>query len=339
MIRMSSPDTTSGLSVEASFSASKQIAGRKFANSSRSLRRRRSPRSGFLSKELLSHLGPPTAPNRTASAACARFIVASVTATPSASSAAPPTNARSIEKDRPRFFAIQWMTRSVSAITSGPMPSPGKNKILYVMLLSFAEGEYSQLHPRFGLFAARLECGNLVLVAQRQLDVVPAVEQALLAEGVDFEFEAAAVGATDFLLLEIDADDGIGAAFRVVHQFVDIGLRQHDRQNAVLEAVVVEDVGEGRRDNAAYAEIEQRPGRVLARRAAAEIRARDEDLRVSVCRLVEHEVGILGAVRLRALLEKQRGAEPGAFDGFQELLGDDHVGIDVDHRKRCGNAR
>src|SRR6266446_592685 len=331
MIRMSSPDTTSGLSVEASFSASKQIAGRKFANSSRSLRRRRSPRSGFLSKELLSHLGPPTAPNRTASAACAKRIVASLTATPSASSAAPPTSARSIENDRPRFFAIQWTTRSVSAITSGPMPSPGRKRILYVIR--------GGLHPRFGLFAARLEFGNLVLVAQRQSDVVPAIEQALLAEGIDFEFEAASVGAADFLLLEIDADDGIGAAFRVVHQFVDIGLRQHDRQNAVLEAVVVEDVGEGRRDNAAYAEIEQRPGRVLARRAAAEIRARDEDLRVSVCRLVEHKVGILGAVRLRALLEKQRGAEPGAFDGFQELLGDDHVGIDVDHRKRCGNAR
>src|SRR3712207_8927519 len=47
--------------------------------------------------------------------------------------------------------------------------------------------------------------------------------------------------------------------------------RDRDRQDAVLEAVVVKNVGEAGRDDAADAEIEQGPGRVLARRAAPEI--------------------------------------------------------------------
>src|SRR5882672_110624 len=278
MIRRSRLETTSGRSVDASLSASKQMAGRRLANSSKSLRSRKRPRSGFLSKGLLSHLGPPTAPNSTASAACASLIVSSVTGTPSASNAAPPTSARSMAKERPRFFASQWMTRSVSAITSGPMPSPGRSRILYVMssvrvffpLKRKKEewpkgpGERVGLHPRLAEFAARLEIGNLVLVAQRQADIVPAVQQTLLAEGIDIEFDAATVRAANFLLFEIDTDDGVGAAFRVIHQPIHVGLRQRNRQNAVLEAIVVEDIGKRGCDHTANAEIEKRPWRVLA---------------------------------------------------------------------------
>jgi hypothetical protein len=44
---MSSPSTSSRLSEDASASAGKTIAGRRFANRSISLRSRSSPRSGF----------------------------------------------------------------------------------------------------------------------------------------------------------------------------------------------------------------------------------------------------------------------------------------------------
>jgi hypothetical protein len=54
-------------------------------------------------------------------------------------------------------------------------------------------------------------------------------------------------------------------------------LRQHDRQQADLRAVGEEDVGEARRDDRAEAVVLQRPGRVLAARAAAEVRAGGED--------------------------------------------------------------
>ena len=99
--------------------------------------------------------------------------------------------------------------------------------------------------------------------------------------------------------------------------------RHLDRQDAVLEAVVVEDVGERGGDHAADAEVEQRPGRVLARGAAAEVLARHQDLRLAVGRLVEHEVGLLLALLVVAQLVEQVLAEPGALDGLQELLGDD----------------
>src|SRR5205085_11044863 len=77
---------------------------------------------------------------------------------------------------------------------------------------------------------------------------------------------------------------------------------------------------------------------MLARGAAAEIVAGDQDLGVPVGRLVEHEIGVLSSVVAVALLGKQTLAETGALDGFQVLLGDDHVGVDVDHPQRRRNA-
>src|SRR5262249_330945 len=82
----------------------------------------------------------------------------------------------------------------------------------------------------------------------------------------------------DPLLPEDARTRRVGAAIGVVEQFLQVLGRDLDRQQAVLEAVVVEDVAERGRDHAADAEIHQRPGRVLAARAAAEIVARDQDL-------------------------------------------------------------
>src|SRR5579883_3264424 len=109
-----------------------------------------------------------------------------------------------------------------------------------------------------------------------QADIVEAFEQAVLAERIDVEAHDAAVRAANLLLLEIDRQRRVGAALGVVEQLCQIFGRDFDRQNAVLEAIVVKDVGEIGRDHAAYAEIEERPRRVLARRAAAEIVARHQ---------------------------------------------------------------
>src|SRR3546814_477462 len=108
----------------------------------------------------------------------------------------------------------------------------------------------------------------------------------LFRSGIDVEGDGAAGRPGDLLLLQIDGDDGVGAARGVVHQQIHLLLRQNDGQNAVLEAVVVEDVGEARRDDAADAGVEQRPGSMLAAGAAAEVLACDQDLRVPVGRLV-----------------------------------------------------
>src|SRR3546814_20337384 len=101
-----------------------------------------------------------------------------------------------------------------------------------------------------------------------------------LVRSSDVEGDGAAGRPGDLLLLQIDGDDGVGAARGVVHQQIHLLLRQNDGQNAVLEAVVVEDVCEARRDDAADAGVAQHPGSMLADGAAAEVLACDQDLRV-----------------------------------------------------------
>jgi hypothetical protein len=39
-----------------------------------------------------------------------------------------------------------------------------------------------------------------------------------------------------------------------------------------------------------------------------------------------------------AHFEEERRAEPGALGRFEELLGDDHVGVDIDHWERRRDA-
>ncbi len=77
---------------------------------------------------------------------------------------------------------------------------------------------------------------------------------------------------------------------------------------------------------------------MFARGPAAEIVARDEDLRLAVVRLVQHEIGDLVAVIIIAHLVKQVHAKARALDRLQELLGDDHVGVDIDQRHRRRDA-
>ena len=92
------------------------------------------------------------------------------------------------------------------------------------------------------------------------------------------------------------------------------------------------------RDDAADAEVEQRPGRMLAARAAAEILARDEDLRPCDRPACSARSRRLLAGGIVADLVEQVLAEPGPLDRLQELLRDDLVGVDVDLRERGGDA-
>src|SRR3546814_20013317 len=64
-------------------------------------------------------------------------------------------------------------------------------------------------------------------------------------------------------------------------------------------------------DHAADAVVEQGPGGMLARRAAAEIVAGDQDLRALVLRLVHEEFRHRGAVRRLAQLEEQAFRQAG----------------------------
>src|SRR4029079_2041125 len=87
-----------------------------------------------------------------------------------------------------------------------------------------------------------------VALLQSEPDIVEPFHQAALAERIDVEPYHSAVRPSDLLVGEVDADGGVGAARGIVDQLVDLFLRQGDRQNAVLETVVVENVGEASRD-------------------------------------------------------------------------------------------
>src|SRR5512147_1537966 len=343
-IMMSRPRTISGFSVEASTSASKTTAGRRLANSSISLRSRSKPRSGLISNGSRSHFGPPTAPSRTASAASASAIVLSVIGTPCASIEAPPTSPCETSKPMPRLRSSHSMTRRTSAITSGPMPSPARinSRLLSDIppspLPLIADDPFSQRQPGSLRALLRLERRDLVGLAQRQADIVESAEQARLAERIDLEVDRAAVGQCDLLPVQIDGEDRIAALLGRRHEGIHPLARQEDGQNAILEAIVKEDVGKTRSDNAADAEVEQRPRRVLARRATAEVLAGNKDPGVAPGGSVQDEAVDFVAPVIVAHLEKQALAEAGTPDGLQELLRNDHVRIDIDHRQRRGYA-
>src|SRR6185295_10653170 len=107
------------------------------------------------------------------------------------------------------------------------------------------------------------------------------------------------------------------------HDLVDLFVGECDRQHAVFEAVVREDIGKRWRDNRPESKLTERPRCMLARRAATKILARDENRRAFVTRFVENERWI------RTPVVKQKLTKPRTLDTFEELLRDDLIGIDV----------
>ena len=97
-------------------------------------------------------------------------------------------------------------------------------------------------------------------------------EQAVLDLGVDLEARDLPVAEADLLRGEVDLARSPAAATALA-----LVLGQRDRQQADLRAVGGEDVGERRRDDRREAVVLERPRRVLARGAAAEVAPGDED--------------------------------------------------------------
>ena len=124
-------------------------------------------------------------------------------------------------------------------------------------------------------------------------------------------------GRRDRQRLEVDGQ------LRGRHQPPDLLLGQRDRDEPDLRRVRREDVAERRRDDHLEAVVLERPGGVLARRAAAEVPSRDQDRRPGVLGSVQLEARILAPV------VEQELAVAGALDPLQELLRDDLVGVDV----------
>ena len=169
----------------------------------------------------------------------------------------------------------------------------------------------------------------------------------MLAERIDLERVLHAIGADQGLRGEIHGQRIAPGRLALREQRIDFMRGENDRQQSVLEAVVVEDIGEAGGDHRAEAVFVQRPRRVFARGAAAEVLARQQHAGAGIARGVEHEIGIerthavvlswLTDVQVTPLVEEV-GAEAAAFDRLQELLGDDLVGVDVGAIQRRDQA-
>src|SRR6185436_7530643 len=113
----------------------------------------------------------------------------------------------------------------------------------------------------------------------------------------------------------------------------------HDGEQPVLQRIVLEDVGDGGADHGAKPIIVQRPGGVLAGRAAAEVVPGDEHGGAGGLGLVEDEVGPGLAAGVVAPVGEELLAEAGLGGDLEEAGRDDLVGVDVVDREQDGLRR
>src|SRR5471030_764856 len=186
----------------------------------------------------------------------------------------------------------------------------------------------------------RLPGLDLVLVGLGLGDIVETGQHRVLSPRIDLERDGTAGRRDHHAVLEIDRHARVaGRGLHLVGQLLDVFDRQWHRQDAVLEAVVVEDVAEVGRDHRLDAHALQRPHRAFAGGAAAEVLSGQDDRRVAVGLLVEDAVGIFRTVRLEADLLEGVGAKTFAADVVdQPLDADDEIGVDVLAHQRRGDA-
>ncbi len=77
---------------------------------------------------------------------------------------------------------------------------------------------------------------------------------------------------------------------------------------------------------------------MLTRRATAEIVPGHENLCIAILRLVQHKVRNLLAFLGVTHFIKQVFAKPRPLNGFEELLWNNHVRVDIQDRQGGGNA-
>jgi hypothetical protein len=107
------------------------------------------------------------------------------------------------------------------------------------------------------------------------------------------------------------------------HDFFDLFGSERDRQHAILEAVIREDIGKRRRKDRPKSKLAQRPRCMLPRRSTTKILPRNKNRRAFVTWLIENESWI------RTPIVKQKLTKPRTLDAFQKLLRDDLIRVNV----------
>lgn len=119
--------------------------------------------------------------------------------------------------------------------------------------------------------------GDFVDVHESQADVIETMEEAVTSEGFNFEGEAKSILIADLAGFQID---GEGVAILSVvfgEDQVDLFLGEADWEGAILEAVVVEDIGEGGGDDCADTEVFDGPDGMFAAGSISEIATGHQD--------------------------------------------------------------
>src|SRR4029078_11080092 len=135
--------------------------------------------------------------------------------------------------------------------------------------------------------------GDGSFVLQRQSDGVETSIQTVFSEGVDLEATMSIVRGGHRLVPEVYRQLIRGRRKDVVHHCQDLVGLQHNRQHAVLEAVVVEDVDKPRRNDTAESLVEERTGRMFTRRSASKVIPCQKNRRALEARLIQKERRIL----------------------------------------------
>src|SRR5438128_22544 len=171
-------------------------------------------------------------------------------------------------------------------------------------------------------------------LAQRASDLIRSREQHLPAVRLHGERGAEPEAVVHALLFQVDGELILSACgLMAAEQLGDLLGQEAHGHEPVLTAVREKDVGERRRQDRAEAVLAERPDRVFARRAAAEVLPGEEDARAPGVGVVELEVRVRTTVGPEAPVVEQGGSEPGAFHPLEELLRNDLVGIHVGARQ------
>ena len=142
--------------------------------------------------------------------------------------------------------------------------------------------------------------------------------------------ESPAAGRLDGAAGHVDGDLECRVGLhRGQQRMVELGSDLH-REQALLGAVVAEDVGEPGGDDRFEAVVHERPHGVLTGGAGAEVVPGHQNGGAHVLGMVEDEVAVV------APFGEQPGTETGALDALEPVRGDDLVGVDVGAVERHG---
>ncbi len=120
----------------------------------------------------------------------------------------------------------------------------------------------------------------------------------------------------------------VGVLRREVDQVAHLAVWQRDREDSCLVSVGAEYVRERRRDDRVVARVLDRPRRVLAGRAAAEVLTGDQDRCALVLWPVQYEIAF------RSPVIEEEWSVAGALDALEKLFWNYLVGVHVGAVKR-----